>query len=146
MIDEFDSLEKLQTFLAVPSSVLQARSESMRHDTSDFYYDKAFTLQILDKGRTILAEGPMLTRNNRSNDMIALLHGVTEHLPDLNLTINGHDAPWVVLGGDMEEIYMAAAKRGVCELFPQLLNPDKVLKLLACLRYQRSNIHERLGW
>lgn len=134
MIDEFDSLEKLQTFLAVPSSVLQARSEAMRHDTSDFYYDKAFTLQILNKGKTILAEGPMLTRNNRSNDMIALLHGVTEHLPDLNLTINGHDAPWVVLGGGMEEMYMAAAKRGVCKRSFKKSNPDKVLILLVAIK------------
>lgn len=91
-LDEYDSIyEKILPFHSLPRDVLAHRSWMLQHDDKLWLKDLAFTIEInADKGGKIDSRGPMLHRNNRAEQIAALLDGISQHVPvNLNLTITG---------------------------------------------------------
>lgn len=106
LIDEFDLMEeKVKTFLALPSSILRERARKLQEDEEFWMYDKAFTVVMRDAGKHLSVAGPMEKRNERPEQMLELLSGIARYLPPMNLTVTGHDVPWVVMSGDKKDFY-----------------------------------------
>ncbi|KAM0791241.1 hypothetical protein ACM66B_005720 [Microbotryomycetes sp. NB124-2] len=103
MPDEFDSLnENVLPFLALPPSKNQERSDKIQFDTEFWIQDKAFTIQIQDGAVSV--HGPMARSldnpDERSTQAHKMIKDLAPRLPDMNVTITGHDNPWVVLSGE----------------------------------------------
>lgn len=79
-------------------------------------HNNAFTITVRNGGRKLNVVGPMKNTNTRPDQMLALLEGISKWLPDMNITITGHDSPWVMISGEAKEKHIAAAKAGRCEL------------------------------
>jgi hypothetical protein len=91
-LDEYDSIyEKILPFHSLPRDVLEKRSWMLQHDDKLWLKDLAFTIEIsADKRGKIESRGPMLNRNNRAEQIAALLEGISQHVPvNLNMTITG---------------------------------------------------------
>lgn len=89
LLDEYDSIyERILPFASLPRDVLQARSEMLQHDETFWLMDHTFTLKIHDGGKTS-AEGPMANSNTRARRMQDLLEGISQYLPDMNISMTG---------------------------------------------------------
>lgn len=75
-------------------------------------YRNSVTIKVRDHGANITAEGPMYKVNNRADQVMALLTNISSYLPDMNVTITGHDVPFIVLGGAHKEQHLEAAAKG----------------------------------
>lgn len=71
-------------------------------------YNNAFTLEI--RQSDIIIVGPMKDTNRRAQEMSTLMDGFSKFLPDMNISITGHDSPWVVLSGESRALHNEAAK------------------------------------
>jgi hypothetical protein len=71
-------------------------------------YNNAFTIEMREGYSRIV--GPMAETNPRPHQMSSLLDGFAKFLPDMNITITGHDSPWVVLSGEARAAHIVAAK------------------------------------
>lgn len=105
-------MDRILPFLSLPSALLQERSNQLQNDAEFWMANNAFTIQIRNAGRRIIAKGPMKEVNARPEQMILLLEGIAKWLPDLNLTITGHDSPWVMIAGEARARHVEAAKAG----------------------------------
>lgn len=104
LLDEFDTLDRtLQQFLAVPSSILHARSDKLQNDPSFWIQDKTVTIEIGKAGTRATARGPMKDTNPRAQQMLQLLNGIVKYLPDMNVTMTAHDVPWIVQSAETRE-------------------------------------------
>ncbi|KAM0752829.1 hypothetical protein T439DRAFT_323438 [Meredithblackwellia eburnea MCA 4105] len=116
LVDEFDALHrKILPYLALPSSVLRKRGDKLQHDKEFWLQDKTFTVEIRKKAGVtdVKVVGPMAVgRNERPEQMVALLQPFAERLPEMNITFTGHDVPWVGLSGEARARMHAAAKAG----------------------------------
>ncbi|SCZ88292.1 BZ3500_MvSof-1268-A1-R1_Chr2-1g04314 [Microbotryum saponariae] len=113
LVDEFDSLdEKILPLLAIPSSVMRKRAETIQHDANFWIQDKTFTLQLSGGGKGVDASGPMSIHVDRPNQMKQLIQPIAKYLPDMNLTFTGHDIPWIVMSGEAREQHIRSAKAG----------------------------------
>lgn len=98
LIDEFDSLEaNIQPLLGIPSKVLQERSDLLQHDASLLLQGFGFTLPIRNHAAGT-PQGPM-SDSSKTTQLLRLLEPILPNLPDLNLTVNGHNTPWVMIPG-----------------------------------------------
>ncbi|KAL8293575.1 hypothetical protein RQP46_000276 [Phenoliferia psychrophenolica] len=115
--DEFDSLHRrILPYLALPPILLRQRSERLQHESEFWLNDKTFTIQVR-RTRTntkMEAVGPMSTpgNNGRANQMMYLLEGIADQLPEMNITFTGHDNPWIGLSGPGRERLIKAAEAG----------------------------------
>ncbi|BGP40488.1 Protein O-glucosyltransferase 2 [Rhodotorula kratochvilovae] len=113
MVDEFDAMmDRVEPFLAVRPSNMVKRHEKLQFDPDFWIQDKAFTVELKQRGGHIAAHGPMKGVNERTEQMLKLLGGIAKHLPDMNVTFTGHDVPWVVLSGEARERHRLAAREG----------------------------------
>ncbi|GAA6041033.1 hypothetical protein JCM8097_004685 [Rhodosporidiobolus ruineniae] len=118
LVDEHDSIhERMQPFTALRPEVLQERSGMLQgnvlwENETFWLHQHTVTLRIGEKGQKITADGPMRETNHRADQVMALLEGISQFLPDLNITITGHDVPWVVLGSDHKQQHIEAAENG----------------------------------
>jgi len=119
LIDEYDSIHRqILPFAALSPDVLQKRSAMLQNTTGEeefWLHQHSITVKIREDGQNVTAQGPMRKVNYRADQLLELLKGITEFLPDLNLTITGHDVPWVTMSGEAREQHIAAAYRGECE-------------------------------
>lgn len=121
LLDEYDSIHaRLQPFAALRPSVLRERNLILQN-VSQWDVGQTFwmhpltvTIKVSENGSKVEAEGPMRHENHRSDQVMALLEGIAQFLPDLNMTITGHDVPWVVLSGEHKQMHVDAAERGEC--------------------------------
>ncbi|KAK4054576.1 Protein O-glucosyltransferase 2 [Microbotryomycetes sp. JL201] len=116
MPDEFDSLnENLLPFLALPPSKNQERSEKIQFDKDFWIQDKAFTIQIQDGA--ISVHGPMARSlenpDERSTQAHKMIKDLAGRLPDMNVTVTGHDNPWVVLSGEARSRLKSRGRGGL---------------------------------
>lgn len=76
----------------------------------------SFTVEIktTSAGKIIEQRGPML--NSRVEDLLDLLEPIYDDLDDMNITMTGHDVPWVVVAGEAKELHVKTAKAGRCKL------------------------------
>ncbi|GAA5989676.1 hypothetical protein JCM5350_001660 [Sporobolomyces pararoseus] len=116
LIDEYDSIHRqILPFAALSPEVLQKRSAMLQNTTGEeefWLHQHSITVKIREQGTNVTAEGPMRKVNFRADQLLELLKGISEFLPDLNLTITGHDVPWVTMSGEAREQHIAAAYRG----------------------------------
>ncbi|GAA6063769.1 hypothetical protein JCM10212_006265 [Sporobolomyces blumeae] len=116
LIDEYDSIQsQVLPFAALSPETLQKRSAMLQNTTGEpewWLHQHTVTVKIRDKGTEVSADGPMRKTNYRADQLIELLKGISQYLPDLNLTITGHDVPWVTMSGEARQQHIAAAKRG----------------------------------
>ncbi|GAA5872179.1 hypothetical protein JCM8547_003827 [Rhodosporidiobolus lusitaniae] len=116
LVDEYDSImDRILPYAALHSDVLQKRSAMLQNvsQEEEFWLHKhSVTIKVREKGMKVTAEGPFYKINNRADQTMALLQGMSQFLPDLNITITGHDVPWIVLGGEHKQQHIEAAKRG----------------------------------
>ncbi|GAA5851432.1 hypothetical protein JCM3766R1_004574 [Sporobolomyces carnicolor] len=116
LIDEYDSIyRQILPFAALSPEVLQKRSAMLQNTTGEeefWLHQHSITVKIRDEGTNVTAEGPMRGVNYRADQLLDLLKGISQYLPDLNLTITGHDVPWVTVSGEAREQHIAAAYRG----------------------------------
>ncbi|KDE09242.1 hypothetical protein MVLG_00562 [Microbotryum lychnidis-dioicae p1A1 Lamole] len=125
LVDEFDSLdEKILPLLAIPSSVMRKRAETIQHDADFWIQDKTFTLQLSGGGKGVDASGPMSIHVDRPNQMKQLIQPIAKYLPDMNLTFTGHDNPWIVMSGEAREQHIRSAKAG--EYVPEKFLTDPI--------------------
>ncbi|GAA5832497.1 hypothetical protein JCM11251_001347 [Rhodosporidiobolus azoricus] len=114
LIDEYDSInERILPFAAIRPEILQYRSAMLQNTTGEemfWLHEKTVTLRIRD-GK-VTGEGPMQNVLNRTRDMVELLSGISQYLPDLNLTMTAHDAPFITLSGENKERHVQAALAG----------------------------------
>ncbi|KAM0752099.1 hypothetical protein T439DRAFT_200763 [Meredithblackwellia eburnea MCA 4105] len=111
LIDEYDSiLDRILPFASLPRDVLKQRSEMLQHDKDFWMHGMTFTIKVRDGGKELTAEGPMRENGARANQVMDLLAGFSQFLPDLNLTMTGHDTPWVVIAGEAKIRHLEAAK------------------------------------
>lgn len=116
MIDEFNALnDNIEPFLAIPPSLLRERLQKIQFDNEFWITDKTFTVRLAELGRYMDLHGPMVASNERPEQMLKLLNGLSKYLPDMNITITGHDNPWIVLSGESKANLVAAARSGQCE-------------------------------
>lgn len=136
LLDEYDSIyNKILPYQSLPRDVLAHRSWMLQHDETLWLRDLAFTVEInAEKGGKVSSRGPMLHRNNRAEQTVAFLDGISQLVPvNLNLTITGqfdagfgaeihadfcrpgHDVPWIVPAGEAMENHRKAARAGKCE-------------------------------
>ncbi|BGP39508.1 Protein O-glucosyltransferase 2 [Rhodotorula kratochvilovae] len=118
LLDEYDSIHsRLQPYAALRPEVLRERS-SILQNTSQWggeelwMHQHTVTISVEDEGRKIEAKGPMRHANHRSDQVMSLLDGIAQFLPDLNITITGHDVPWIVISGEHKQMHVAAAEKG----------------------------------
>lgn len=52
-------------------------------------HQHSITVKIRENGQNVTADGPMRHVNYRGDQLLELLKGISEFLPDLNLTITG---------------------------------------------------------
>ncbi|GAA5912419.1 uncharacterized protein JCM6883_005663 [Sporobolomyces salmoneus] len=116
LIDEYDSIHRqILPFAALSPDVLQARSAMLQNTTGEeefWLHQHTITVKIREEGLNVTAEGPMTKVNHRADQLLELLKGISQFLPDLNLTITGHDVPWVTMSGEAREQHVAAAREG----------------------------------
>ncbi|GAA5909757.1 hypothetical protein JCM6882_002666 [Rhodosporidiobolus microsporus] len=119
LVDEYDSImERIQPFAALSPELLQKRSAMLQGIKSEqgeeefWLHQHSVTIKVREKGTQVTADGPMRTTNNRADQILALMNGISEFLPDLNITITGHDVPWIVLDGEHKKKHIEAAERG----------------------------------
>mgnify|MGYP007100400332 CR=1 FL=1 len=150
LLDEYDSIHsRLRPFAAIRPEVLRER-DAILQNVSQWDAGQTFwmhpltvTIKVADEGRLVEAEGPMRHANNRADQLMALLDGISQFLPDLNMTITGHDVPWVVMTGEHKQMLVDAADEGQCaspslslELLPLL--PSESLSLTLSMLVQTS--------
>ncbi|KAL8292384.1 hypothetical protein RQP46_000996 [Phenoliferia psychrophenolica] len=108
LLDEYDSiLERLTPFASLTRDVLQARSDMLQHDKTFWMHDMTFTIR-----GGMSADGPMRADGHRADQVLELMKGFAQYLPDLNITMTGHDVPWVVVAGEARIRHVEAAKAG----------------------------------
>ncbi|GAA5838300.1 hypothetical protein JCM11251_003457 [Rhodosporidiobolus azoricus] len=119
LVDEYDSiLERIQPYAALSPDLLQKRSAMLQgvkteEGEEEFWLHKhSVTIKVREKGTQVTADGPMRKTNNRADQILALMDGFSKFLPDLNITITGHDVPWIVISGDHKKQHIEAAERG----------------------------------
>ncbi|GAA6021125.1 hypothetical protein JCM10207_003377 [Rhodosporidiobolus poonsookiae] len=119
LVDEYDSIyERMLPYAALRPEVLKKRSAMLQNvdrdeDEEEFWLHKeSITLKIREKGTKVTAEGPMRNVNNRADQLLALLDGISQYLPDLNFTITGHDTPFIAISGEHKQMHIEAAKAG----------------------------------
>ena len=79
--------------------------------------NNAFTIAIEHAGERVTKHGPMAGQPGdmgRADQLLLLLNGIGKWLPDLNITVSGHDSPWVVLSGELKERHSQAVTDGRC--------------------------------
>ncbi|GAA5838080.1 hypothetical protein JCM9279_004120 [Rhodotorula babjevae] len=119
LLDEYDSIHsRLRPFAAIRPEVLRER-DAILQNVSQWDVGETFwmhpltvTIKVGNEGRRVEAEGPMRHANNRADQLMSLLEGISQFLPDLNMTITGHDVPWVVMAGEHKEMLIDAADKG----------------------------------
>lgn len=93
LLDEYDSIyERILPFAALSPEVLQERSAVLQNVTGEEEYwihqhTATIKLRHEDGVGKLEAEGPGTKANPRAEQMMALLEGVKDMLPDLNITI-----------------------------------------------------------
>ncbi|BGO91104.1 hypothetical protein NBRC10512_005802 [Rhodotorula toruloides] len=118
LLDEYDSIyERILPFAALSPEVLQERSAVLQNVTGEEEYwihqhTATIKLRHEDGVGKLEAEGPGTKANPRAEQMMALLEGVKDMLPDLNITITSADVPWIVLSGAHKQMHEAAAQAG----------------------------------
>ncbi|GAA5880142.1 hypothetical protein JCM16303_001228 [Sporobolomyces ruberrimus] len=116
LIDEYDSIHRqILPYAALSPDVLQKRSAMLQNTTGEdefWLHQHSITVKIRENGQNVTADGPMRHVNYRADQLLELLKGISEFLPDLNLTITGHDVPWVTMSGEAREKHVSAAYRG----------------------------------
>ncbi|GAA6056634.1 hypothetical protein JCM3770_006321 [Rhodotorula araucariae] len=118
LLDEYDSIhERLQPYAALRPEVLRERSAILQNtsqwDGQELWiHQHTVTISVEDLGRKIEAKGPMRSANFRSDQVMSLLDGIAQFLPDLNITITGHDVPWIVIAGEHRKMHVEAAEKG----------------------------------
>lgn len=55
----------------------------------------------------------MVDANERPDQMLKLMSGLAKFLPDMNITVTGHDVPWIVLSGEHRANLLAKSKAGM---------------------------------
>jgi hypothetical protein len=76
-------------------------------------YKNSVTIKVRENGSNITAEGPMYHANDRADQVMALLTNISTLLPgDMNITITGHDVPFIVIGGAHKKQHVEAAEKG----------------------------------
>ena len=73
--------------------------------------NNAFTIAIAHAGERITKHGPMAGQPGdmgRADQLLLLLNGIGKWLPALNITVSGHDSPWVVLSGELKDRHAQA--------------------------------------
>lgn len=154
LIDEYDSIFKtILPYAALSPEVLQKRSAMLQNTTGEeqfWLHQHSVTVEIRENGEKVTADGPMRKVNFRADQLLLLLKDISQFLPDLNVTITGHDVPWVTLSGEAREKHIAAAYRGEwiddiasytndwsLEGFQTLCPPDSPIR-------EKGSIYERL--
>lgn len=88
LMDEYDSIyNKFLPFASLPRDVLQDRSDRLQNDEDLWLRGMAFTVQVRDQGRDIVAVGPMAGTGPRAGQVVDMFKGFGHYLPDLNITI-----------------------------------------------------------
>jgi hypothetical protein len=57
----------------------------------------------------------MKDANERPEQMLKLVSGLAKYLPDINITMTGHDVPWIVLSAESRANHVAKALAGECQ-------------------------------
>lgn len=116
LLDEYDNIhERILPFASLPRILIQERAAKLRDDPTFWMREMGFTIRIdpqadADDGR-LSASGPMLEVNPRAGEVMKLLRGIEHLIPtELNVTLTGHDTPWVVVSGEARERHVEAAK------------------------------------
>ncbi|GAA5991508.1 hypothetical protein JCM11641_001189 [Rhodosporidiobolus odoratus] len=116
LIDEYDSInERILPYAALRPEILQERSAMLQNTTGGEEYwlhQHSVTIKVEERGRKVTAEGPMRKGNDRADQILKLLEGFSEFLPDLNITITGQDVPWITLGAEHKQQHIEAARAG----------------------------------
>ncbi|GAA5941976.1 uncharacterized protein JCM15063_004260 [Sporobolomyces koalae] len=116
LIDEYDSIHRqILPFAALSPEILRKRNAMLQNTTGEeelWLHQHTVTVKIREHGQNVTADGPMRKVNYRADQLLELLKGISEFLPDLDLTITGHDVPWVTMSGEAKEEHTAAAQRG----------------------------------
>ncbi|BGP15572.1 hypothetical protein JCM10213_003316 [Rhodosporidiobolus nylandii] len=116
LVDEYDSIyERILPYAALRPEVLQRRSAMLQNTTGEeefWLHQHSVTIKVEEEGRKVSAEGPMRKVNNRADQIMELLDGISQFLPDLDITITGHDVPWIVVSGEHKKLHEEAAKAG----------------------------------
>lgn len=93
LIDEYDSIHRqILPFAALSPEVLQKRSAMLQNTTGEeelWLHQHTVTVEIRQEGTNVTADGPMRKVNYRADQLLELLKGISQFLPDLNLTITG---------------------------------------------------------
>lgn len=76
---------------------------------------RSFTIQIrtVNGAKKLATTGPM-KEHGRHFDVLDLIEPILSQLPDMNVTVTGHDNPWVVTSGESKDTLKATAKIGRC--------------------------------
>ncbi|GJN88899.1 hypothetical protein Rhopal_001870-T1 [Rhodotorula paludigena] len=114
LLDEYDSIhERIEPFAGLSPETLRERSAMLQGapGAEDVWlHQHTVTIHVSEKGTKLEAEGPMREVNHRADQVLALLEDFAHLLPDLNITITGHDLPWIVISGEQQEMYRKAAR------------------------------------
>jgi hypothetical protein len=95
LLDEYDSIDaRIRPFASLPPRILQERSEKLQHDKEFWLQDHAFTIKVKREGGRMVMEkeGPMV--GERTGQVMKLLEGFVQFLPELNLTMTGESSLW----------------------------------------------------
>ncbi|GAA5914455.1 hypothetical protein JCM6882_003023 [Rhodosporidiobolus microsporus] len=114
LVDEYDSImERILPFAAIRPDVLQHRSAMLQNTTGEEeYWMHKHTVTVRIWNHQVTGEGPMQNVLNRTRDMVELLSGISQFLPDLNMTMTAHDAPFITISAEHREKHIRAALAG----------------------------------